>query len=119
LGAMFMTLMLHTGSWGRRGRVLLAPLIGLPFTWALLVFVRAHVMVSADMSLVPNAPQNRIAYLSYTLQWLPEVLPVTLIFVMTAVGVGLMPIAMACLNRSTGKRTALAFLFLLSAWIIG
>jgi Dolichyl-phosphate-mannose-protein mannosyltransferase len=114
--AMIATLLFHTGRWGRRVNVLLPPaLVGLFAGW-LLVWTRQHVFRSADVSWLPNSPQQRLANLRYAIDFLPTSLVVTLLFVVMLVGIALLPIAVGVLHRALLRRAAMFILLLTAAW---
>jgi 4-amino-4-deoxy-L-arabinose transferase-like glycosyltransferase len=103
-GAMFMTLLLHTGRWGRRPHLLIVPLLILPVVGTLLAWLPSYTLVSADLTWIGNAPANRIRDLrEYALPILPQMLVVTLLFVTTALGVALLPLILGvCRWRTVG-----------------
>jgi hypothetical protein len=112
-GAMLMVLLLHAGSWGRRGRFLIAavPLLVL----ALLYLWKAgHTLISAPANEIDNGPQNRIKDLRYAFEpsTLCEQLVAALGFVAGAVGVAILPLTLACLRWKVLARSALLFVLL-------
>ncbi|MGE3511938.1 MAG: ArnT family glycosyltransferase [Vicinamibacterales bacterium] len=102
--AMILTLLLHAGSWGRRRATLAAPVAGLVFAAAILALGRMPLLQSADMSGVENAPVNRIASLPDAVAMLPTTLPLTIVFLVSAVGLALLPLAVASVSRTTARR---------------
>ena len=94
-GAMIATLLFHTGRWGRRVHVLFPPALIGPFAVWLFVWTRARVFTSADITWLPNGPQQRLANLRYAFgaDILPSMLVETLLFALVLVGIALLPIA--------------------------
>jgi 4-amino-4-deoxy-L-arabinose transferase-like glycosyltransferase len=119
-GAMIATLLFHTGRWGRRIHVLMAPALVAPFAVWLLVWTRARVFTSADITWLPNGPQQRLANLRYALgaEILPSMLVVSLLLALVLVGIALLPIAAGMVRRAIVRRTAYALLLFGAAWII-
>lgn len=118
-GAMIATLLFHTGRWGRRIRVWLAPALVGPFAAWLFVWTRARVFTSADITLLGNGPQQRLANFRYA-SWafLPSMLVETLLFVLVLVGIALLPIAVGMVRRAIVRRTAYVLWLFAAAWII-
>jgi hypothetical protein len=115
--SMIATLLFHTGRWGRRINVLLPPaLVGLFAGW-LLVWTRERVFRSADITWLPNSPQQRLANLRYAIDFLPTSLVATLLFVLVLVGIALLPLAVGVLHRALLRRTALFVLLVATAWL--
>ena len=110
-GAMIATLLFHTGRWGRRIHVLLAPALIGPFAVWLFVWTRARVFTSADITWLPNGPQQRLANLRYAFgaDILPSMLVETLLFALVLVGIALLPIAVGLVRRAIVRRTAYVF----------
>jgi 4-amino-4-deoxy-L-arabinose transferase-like glycosyltransferase len=120
VGALFMTLLLHTGRWGRRPHLLIAPLLVLPVAGTLLAWLPSHTLVSADLTWIGNAPANRIRDLrEYALPILPKMLVVTLMFVTTALGVALLPLVLGVFRWRTVGRAALLVAALSAIWVTG
>ncbi len=116
--SMIATLLFHTGRWGRRINVLLGPaLVGLFAGW-LLVWTRSRVFRSADITWLPNSPQQRLANLRYGIEFLPTSLVATLLFVLVLVGIALLPLAVGVLHRALLRRTAVFVLLIASAWLV-
>jgi hypothetical protein len=113
-GAMFMALLLHAGSWGRRwGRFLIAavPLLVL----ALLYLWRwEHTLHSAPTDETGNGPETRLdsAKTAFDPRILLPQLIVSLAFVAGAVGVAILPLSLACLRWKVLARSALLLLLL-------
>jgi Dolichyl-phosphate-mannose-protein mannosyltransferase len=101
--AMIAVLLAHTGSWGRRWRVLIAPLLCLPFAAAMLLLVDAFSFASADVSYLPNSPQNRIPNLLIALQILPTVFPATLAEALIEAGIAILPAALGSSPRPNAR----------------
>lgn len=118
-GAMFVTLLLHTGRWGRRPSLLIASVLALPSTWALLAWSRSHTFVSADMTWVSNAPANRLQALQYAWPLLPQMLVVTLMFVVALLGFALLPLAIGAFERQRARRVGLLMAALVVIWLVG
>jgi hypothetical protein len=116
---MLATLLLHLGRWGRRARLLVAPLLVLPFAWALLAWGRAHTFTSADLTWVANAPANRLKALQYAWPILPQMLVVTLMFMVAVLGYALFPLAAGLLKRRTAKRAAPVLAAFAVIWLAG
>jgi hypothetical protein len=104
--AMVAALLFHTGAWGRRLRILAAPLVGGAFGVALLMFGRARLLRSADMTFVENSPTNRTAGLLDSVGFLPSLLPLTLVFAVAAAGMLILPVALAHLSRENIRKAA-------------
>jgi hypothetical protein len=102
--AMIATLLFHTGRWGRRAAVLIPPALVVPFAGWLLLWTRARVFVSADMTWVPNSPQQRLANIRYAFDLLPGMLVQTFWFVLIVTGVALLPVAVGLLQRRMVRR---------------
>jgi len=120
IGAMFMTLLLHTGRWGRRPQLLIAPLLVLPVAGTLFAWLPSHTLVSADLTWIGNAPANRLRDLrEYALPILPQMLVVTLLFVTTALGVALLPLVLGVFRWRTVGRAALLVAALSAIWVAG
>jgi hypothetical protein len=119
-GAMIAMLLFHTGAWGRRIHVLVAPALVLPFTGWLLVWTRARVFTSADITWLPNGPQRRLANIRYALDpdTLPSMLVVSVLFVLVLIGIALLPIALGLVRRSILRRTAYAFMLFAAVWVM-
>jgi hypothetical protein len=119
-GAMIVTLLFHTGPWGRRIPVLLAPALVGPFAVWLLVWTRARAFTSADITALPNGPQQRLANLRYAFDAdiFPSMLVVTLLFVLVLVGIALLPLAAGMVRRAIVRRTASVLALFAAAWII-
>jgi hypothetical protein len=111
-GAMMATLLFHTGRWGRRASVLLPPALTVPFAGWLLVWSRARVFKSADITWLPNGPQQRFANLRYAFDLLPPMLVSTLLFVVVLVGIALLPLALGMLRRGVLWRSAVVLIAL-------
>lgn len=118
--AMGATLLFHTGEWGRRARVLLAPVLVLPVTAWLMVWTRARVFTSADITWLPNSPHQRLPNLRYAFE--PDVLlpmaVATLFFLVVLVGLALVPLALGLLRRGILRRAVLLLAILGTAWIV-
>jgi cytochrome b subunit of formate dehydrogenase len=119
-GAMITTLLFHTGRWGRRIHVLLAPAFIGPFAVWLFVWTRARVFTSADITWLPNGPQPRLANVRYAFgaDILPSMLAETLLFALVLVGIALLPIAVGLVRRAIVRRTACVLGLFAAAWII-
>ena len=119
-GAMIATLLFHTGHWGRRIHVWLAPALVGPFALWLLVWTRARVFTSADITWLPNGPQRRMANLrsAFGPDILPSMLVVTLLFALVLVGIALLPIAVGLVRRAIVRRMAYVLALFAAAWII-
>jgi 4-amino-4-deoxy-L-arabinose transferase-like glycosyltransferase len=119
-GAMITTLLFHTGRWGRRIHVLLPPALIGPFTVWLFVWTRARVFSSADITWLPNGPQQRLANIRYAFSAdiLPSMLVETLLFALVLVGIALLPIAVGLVRRAIVRRTACVLVVFAAAWII-
>jgi hypothetical protein len=104
--AMTVTLLLHAGSWGRRARVLVAPLVSVLGTPILLLVADAHRFVSADVSYLPNAPVNRMRSLGTALEILPETIPATVMLALLQTGAMLLPIALGMVTRANRRAFA-------------
>ncbi len=104
--AMFVALLFHAGRWGRSLRVLAAPVALAGFTAAVFLYGRAHVLRSADVSMLLNSPSNRLAGLSGSLQILPSTLPLTLEFVIGYGGVLLLPLAFGLVRHAPPRTVA-------------
>jgi len=115
--AMIPVLLFHSDTWGRRAATLMAPLAGLTFAAVLLVFGRSQLLRSADMSGLENAPENRIAGLWDSVGMLWTTVPLTLVFLISAVGVALLPLAIVVMRSSMIRRAAPLFVAALSAWV--
>jgi hypothetical protein len=99
-GAAFgMVLLFHAGPWGRR-RLWLA-MIPPTFTIFLIVWQRRHVISPADITLVVGSPADRLQTLQYALPNLPEMTVAMIGFLSGAVGIALLPLAVAALSRKT------------------
>ena len=119
-GAMIATLLFHTGRWGRRVHVLLPPALIGPFAVWLFVWTRARVFTSADITWLPNGPQQRLANFRYAFgaDILPSMLVETLLFALVLVGIALLPIAVGMVRRAIVRRTAYVLALFAGAWII-
>jgi hypothetical protein len=94
--AMIAVLVAHTGQWGRRPRLLIAPLLCVPFAVGTLLVVDAFSFASADVSYLPNAPQSRFTNLPVAVRILPTVFPLTLTQALIQVGIAIVPAALGC-----------------------
>jgi 4-amino-4-deoxy-L-arabinose transferase-like glycosyltransferase len=118
-GAMIATLLFHTGRWGRRLHVLLAPALVLPLAAWLVIWTRAHVFTSADITWLPNSAPQRLANLRYAFgAMLPSMLVHTLLFLLVVVGIALLPIALGMARRATMRRTFYVVGAFAAAWIV-
>ncbi len=96
-GAAFaMVLLFHAGAWGRR-RLWLAA-IPPAFTVFLIAWQRSHVVSPVDMTLIVGSPANRLQTLQYALPNLPEMTVAMIGFLSAAVGIALLPLAVAVVN---------------------
>jgi len=111
--ALGMVLLFHAGSFGRRR--LWVALIPAVITLLLFVWRQDHMVSPVDMTLVANSPAHRFATLrDFALPYLPEALVTALGFLAGAVGIALLPLAIAILNRRNAIYAGL-ILALLSA----
>jgi hypothetical protein len=101
--AMVAVLVAHTGRWGRRARLLIAPLLCVPFAAVILLVVDVISFASADVSYLPNSPQTRMQSLPIALRMLPRTFPVTLMQALVAAGIALLPAAVGSLPRTKGR----------------
>src|SRR5262245_12493270 len=117
-GAMIATLLFHTGRWGRRMTVLLAPvLVGLFAAW-LFVWTRAHVFTSADITWVNTSVHQRMANLRYAVgPMLPSMILETLLFALELTGIALIPIAAGLVRRAIVRRSAFLLALLAGVWL--
>ena len=112
--AMVAVLVAHTGRWGRRARLLIAPLLCIPFAAAILLVADVFSFASADVSYLPNSPQSRMQNLPIAVRMLPRTFPATLIQALVAAGIALLPAAVGSLPRTKGR--LLARFSQLSCW---
>lgn len=106
LGAAFgMILLFHAGGWGRR-RVWIA-LLPLASTILLIVWRQSHMVSPENATWI--GPASRLAGLEYALPLLPESTIVTLPFLSSAVGLALLPLAIAISTQKNVQRAALIF----------
>jgi hypothetical protein len=117
--AMVATLLLHTGRWGRRVHVLLAPALVAPFAVSLFVWTRERTFRSADITWLPNGPQQRQANLVYALgaDLLPAMLVATLLLTIVLVGIALIPIACGLARKAILRRAVWVFIVCAVGWI--
>jgi 4-amino-4-deoxy-L-arabinose transferase-like glycosyltransferase len=101
--AMIAVLIAHTGSWGRRARLIIAPLLCLPMAAAALLVADVFSFASADVSYLPNSPESRLLNLPIALQILPLMFPATLAQALVAVGIAILPAALKSLPRKRGR----------------
>lgn len=105
--AMFLTLVLSGDGWGRRhGRwaIALTPLAVFAAVWW---WYRSHIFYSADVTWVGNTTSERIEMLQFALPLLPRMLGETLALMAGTVGLGLLPLTIACLGPHTVRRASL------------
>ena len=115
LGAAFgMVLLFHAGSWGRR-RVWIA-LLPPAFT-VLLIFWRQGHMVSPENA-TWIGPATRLAGLEYALPLLPKTTVVTLAFLTSAVGLALLPLAIAILSGRNVQRAVPLFAIMAVGFVL-
>ena len=115
-GAAFATLLFHTGSWGRNYRRLLLCL--LPFLFAaILLFWYSH---NIEPRTEWSSPQDRRANLKYGFVFFFNFLPDSLLFLVSFLGISLLPIALGFLRRLAKKQVWFvgATLLLLVGWQI-
>ena len=119
-GAMVATLLFHTGHWGRRIHVWLAPALVGPVAVWLLVWTRARVFISADITSLPNGPQQRLANLRYAFNAdiFPPLLVVTVLSALVLVGIALLPLAVGMARRAIVRRATYALALFAAAWVI-
>jgi hypothetical protein len=101
--AMIAVLLTHTESWGRRARLLVAPLLSLPFAAVMLVLTAAFSFPSADVSYLPGSPPNRISNLPIALEILPKMLAPTIAHAFLEAGIAILPAAMGSRPRTRGR----------------
>jgi hypothetical protein len=118
--AMLLTLVLHSGEWGRqRGRFLI-PLLTLAFLGLILWWYQGHLMHSADMTHIDESPQDRLQRLLESgLTPLPTMLIAALGFSTAAVGVALLPLALAGLRQDLLPRAGIVLGLLIGVYAIG
>ena len=115
LGAAFgMVLLFHAGDWGRRRiwLVLLPP----AFTILLIVWRQSH-MVSPETT-TWLGPAARFASFGYALGLLPKMTVATLAFLSHAVGLALLPLAIALSSRAVVLRAAPIFAVLVGVFVL-
>ena len=119
-GAMIATLLFHTGHWGRRIHVWLAPALVGPVAVWLLVWTRARVFTSADITSLPNGPQQRLANLRYAFNpdIFPPLLVVTVLFALVLLCIALLPLAVWMARRAIVRRATYALALFAAAWVI-
>ena len=102
-----LTLLLHTGGWGRqvhRLAIALSPLLAV----VALHLLRGDVtVVSADMSNVASSPANRVKDLPYAVTILPEMLISTVGSILGIIGIALLPVTLSVLRRGDLLRMTL------------
>jgi dolichyl-phosphate-mannose-protein mannosyltransferase len=105
--AMFLTLLVGPGGWGRRrGRWAIVSVIPLLSAVALAYWAQSHVQQVADLRWMINSPEDRIAMLKeYSLRFLPGMLGGTLALLCGTVGLALLPVSAACFRRRLIKPT--------------
>ena len=114
--ALGIVLLFHAGTWGRR-RIGLA-LVPPAFTVFLILWQQSHVVSPADMTNVINSPAWRVQALVAAIPNLPEMTMATIGFLAGAVGIALLPFAVAVLNRETVLRAAPVFAILTTAVVL-
>ena len=115
--AMIAVLLFHGDRWGRRPAVLAAPVLVVPFGAWLFLWTRARVLISADITWLPNSPQQRLTNLRYALgAILPSMLAETLLMVLVLMGIALLPLAAGMMSRAKARRIGLVFLLFAGAW---
>ena len=92
--AMLAVLILHAGEWGRRPRLLIAPLLCLVCAAIVLLLVSAFAFVSADVSYLPGAPARRMSNLPVALRMLTTTLPGVFAEAAVEAGIALIPAAL-------------------------
>jgi hypothetical protein len=87
----------------------------------LFAWTRGRVFRSADITWLPNSPQQRQANLVYAFgaDILPAMLAATLLLTIVLVGIALVPIAAGLARRTFVWRTACVFVACGVAWIVG
>jgi hypothetical protein len=101
--AMIVVLLAHTGCWGRRGRVLIAPLLCLPFAAAMLLLTNAFSFASADVRYLPGSPHSRILNLPIALKILPKMFPGAVAEALLEAGIAILPAALGSRPRTRAR----------------
>ena len=94
-----LTLLFQSDGWGHRKVRLLVSVAPLVVLCTLIWWHSRHVEYSADLSDVGNSPANRIHDLKEAIPSLPKMLPVSVTFVVCALGIALLPLIGGCLQR--------------------
>ena len=108
-----MVLLFHAGGWGRQ-RVWLA-LLPPAFTVLLIVWREGHMLLPDNTWI---GPASRLGRLEYAFPLLPEMTVVTLAFLSSAVGLALLPLATALLNRKNVQRAAPLFAIMVVSFVL-
>ena len=105
--AMFLTLLVAPGGWGRRrGRWAIVSVIPLLSALALAYWASSHVQQVADLRWMINSPEDRIAMLKeYSVRFLPGMLGGTFALLCGTVGLALLPVSAGCFRRRLIKPT--------------
>ena len=105
--AMLAVLILHAGEWGRRPRLLIAPLLCLVCAAIVLALVSAFAFVSADVSYLPGAQALRMSNLPVAFRILTSTLPGVFAEAAVEAGIALIPAALG-LPPLTRRRLVVA-----------
>ncbi|MEW6270734.1 MAG: glycosyltransferase family 39 protein [Thermodesulfobacteriota bacterium] len=98
------TLALHGGPWGRRPARLVAAAAPLAFLAVLLAWTDARAVHVADLSHVVGSPTFRRRWLLETLIGRPELVLQAVLFAAGSVGLALLPLAAAIVDRAVLRR---------------
>ena len=99
--AMTVALVAHMPAWGRQRLRFLVPLTALIAVAGMTVWRAGHTEHVADLSLIPNAPGTRLTYARlHALELLPQMLAGDATFVASALGLAMLPLAIACARRA-------------------
>lgn len=105
--AMALALLARPRSWGRRCVRFLVPLSAFVVMAGVVAWHGSHVQHIADLSEVPNAPQNRlISARLYAIPTLPQALIGSTMFLTAALGLTLLPLTIAWQDRRRLATTA-------------
>jgi 4-amino-4-deoxy-L-arabinose transferase-like glycosyltransferase len=101
--AMSLVLLMRAGPWGRRQLRFLVPSTAMLLLAGMVLWRIGHTEHIADLSNISNSPQNRTqAALLYGAVILPQMLVVNMTFVAGVIGVAMLPLSLACVNRRSG-----------------
>src|SRR5262249_9065014 len=104
--AMSVVLLFFAGPWGRQHFRFLAPLVALALLATMIVWRLGHTQYVADLSQIPNAPQNRVRIAAlYGTEFLPQMQVETMVFVASTLGLAMLPLSFGTFIRQRLFRT--------------